>query len=103
VRLSTQGQTLDVLVKVDQAPLIRNFLAGSFTWLLLAGYLVFPGAFTSLRNSNALNKLGNVGKTVLIEVQQGILRVAAVCCLLAALGMGWLWWKCRANHRRARP
>jgi hypothetical protein len=87
-----------MLVKVDQAPFIRNFLAGLFTWLLLAGYVVFPGAFTSLRNAQAANELGKLGKTVLTEVQEGTLWVAAVCCAFAVLGMCWLWRKCRANH-----
>jgi hypothetical protein len=89
---------LDMLVKVDEAPFIRDFLAGLFTWLLLAGYVVFPGAFTSLSNAKALNEFGNVGKTILTEVQKGILFVAAVCCGLSAIGIGWLWRKCRTNH-----
>jgi hypothetical protein len=89
---------LDMLVKVDEAPFIRDFLAGLFTWLLLAGYIVFPGAFTSLSNAKALNEFGNVGKTILTEVQKGILFVAAVCCGLSAIGIGWLWRKCRTNH-----
>jgi hypothetical protein len=89
---------LDMLVQVDEAPPIRDFLASLLTWLLLAGYVVFPGAFTSLSNAKALNEFGNVGKTILTEVQKGILSVAAVCCGLSAIGIGWLWQKCRTNY-----
>jgi hypothetical protein len=87
-----------MLVKVDEAPFIRDFLAGFFTWLLLAGYVVFPGAFTSLRDANALDKIGNVGDTFLTEFQKSILSLVVVYCIVAALGIGWLWWKCCANY-----
>jgi hypothetical protein len=87
-----------MLVKVDETPFIRNLFASFFTWLLLAGYIVFPGAFTSLNKANALDELGNVGKTALTEAQRGILAVAGICCGCAAIGIGWLWWKCRANY-----
>ena len=78
---SLSSRYLEMLVEVDQAPFIINFLAGLFTWLLLAGYIVFPGAFTSLSNANALNEFGNVGKTILTEVQKGIL----VCCSMSVV------------------
>jgi len=34
----------------------HNILAALFSWLTLAGYVVIPGTFTSLRDSE---KLGN--------------------------------------------
>jgi hypothetical protein len=94
----SSSRYLDMLVKVDETPFIRNLFASFFTWLLLAGYIVFPGAFTSLNKANALDELGNVGKTALTEAQRGILAVAGICCGCAAIGIGWLWWKCRANY-----
>jgi len=51
---------------------------------------VFLGAFTSLSKAKALNEFGNVRNTILIEVQKGILSVAAVCCGLLAISIGWL-------------
>lgn len=95
---SLSSRYLDMLVKVDETPFIRNIFASLFTWLLLAGYIVFPGAFTSLSNANDLNKFGNVGKAVLTDIQKSLLWVAGVCCILSALGIGWLWRKCRANY-----
>jgi hypothetical protein len=95
---SLSSRYLEMLVEVDQAPITIDFLAGLFTWLLLAGYIVFPGAFTSLSNANALNEFGNVGKTILTEAQKGILFVAAFCCGLSAVGIVWLWRICRANY-----
>ena len=95
---SLSSRYLDMLVKVDETPFIRNLFASFFIWLLLAGYIVFPGAFTSLSKAKALNEFGNVGNTILTEVQKGIRSVAAVCCGLSAIGIGWLWRKCRTNY-----
>jgi hypothetical protein len=86
----SSSRYVDMLVKVDQTPFIRDFLAGLFTWLLLAGYIVFPRAFKSLDNANTVNELRTVGKTVLAAAQKGLLGFAAVSCILAAIGMGWL-------------
>jgi hypothetical protein len=95
---SLSSRYLEMLVEVDQAPITIGFLAGLFTWLLLAGYIVFPAAFTSLSNANALNEFGNVGKAILTEAQKGILFVAAFCCVLSAVGIVWLWRIYCANY-----
>jgi hypothetical protein len=81
---------LDMLVQVDKASSILDFLASLLTWLLLASYVVFLGAFTSLSKAKALNEFGNVGNTILTEVQKGILSITAVYCGLLAIGIGWL-------------
>jgi hypothetical protein len=85
---------LDMLVKVNETLFIRNLFASFFTWLLLASYIVFPRAFTSLNKAKALNKLGNVRKTVFTKAQRGILAVAGICYRCAAISIGWLWQKC---------
>jgi hypothetical protein len=87
---SLSSRYLDMLVKVDETPFIRNLLASFFTWLLLAGYIVFLRAFTSLNKGGALDELGNVGKAILTEAQKGILAVAGICCRCATIGIGWL-------------
>jgi hypothetical protein len=87
-----------MLVKVDETLFICNLLASFFTWLLLAGYIVFPKAFTSLNKGSALDELGNVRKAILTKAQKGILAVAGICCRYAAIGIGWLWWKCQSNY-----
>ena len=37
-----------MLLSLDAIPRLHNLLASFFTWLLLAGYVVFPATFTSL-------------------------------------------------------
>ncbi|PGG99694.1 hypothetical protein AJ80_09308 [Polytolypa hystricis UAMH7299] len=47
-------QYVEMLLSLDNIPWTYNFLAGLFNWMLLAGYLVVPGTFTSLQKSNAV-------------------------------------------------
>jgi hypothetical protein len=66
---SVTTRYLDMFIELDSIPRLHYILASLFTWLLLAGYVVFPGTFISLRNSNALNGVGSAGKAVLKTFQ----------------------------------
>lgn len=84
-------------VQANAAPAWDNFLAGFFSWLTLAGYVVFPGAFTSLKTSKTLAS-NNVGQVVQDTAKHvPLLILAAVCCGFGTLGTGWLWWIWRGN------
>ena len=77
----------------------RNVLASLFTWLLLAGFIVLPGTFASIRNSQALNRIGKAGKIVVQAVQNlPLLWVAGILCLGGACGISWLWWENYDNY-----
>jgi hypothetical protein len=84
-----QTRYIDMLLQLDKIPRLHNILVGIFTWLLLAGYLVLPGTFTSIRNSRALSDgASKVGKVVVKAVQNlPLLWVAGFCCAIASLGM----------------
>ncbi len=79
-----------MLVEVNKTPFICNFLAGLFIWLLLASYVVFPRAFTSLRNTYAINELRELRKTVLTVAQKKALGLTAACCIYRASSIAWL-------------
>lgn len=72
-----------------------NILAAFFSWILLAGYLVFPGTFTSLRTSTSFRQTTaktEVGKVAYHAVQNfPLLGIAAVCCAVGLCGAAWLW------------
>ena len=91
---------IDMLLEGDEIPTRHNIFASMFTWLLLAGYMVFPGAFTSIRNSRALaDGTGKAGKVVLKAAQNvPLLWIAAICCVLGAVGMSWLGWLWKRNY-----
>ena len=98
---SVQTRYMSMLLHLDEIPRLDTILAGLFTWVLLAGYVVFPGTFTSLRNSKTVKNAGsnsNAEKTVVNTVQNvPLLWLAAICCIIGALGMCWLWWRWQEN------
>lgn len=83
-----------MLLHLDEIPYLYTVLAGLFTWILLAGYIVFPSTFMSLRNSKTIKSAGsnsNTGKKVVDTMQNiPLLWLAAICCIIGVSGMGWL-------------
>ena len=72
--------------------------AGVFSWLLLAGFLVSPSTYASVQESNALNRAGEVGKSVMTAVRNvPLIYVASFACLIGTVGLGLLWKKWRSN------
>ncbi|KAJ5642303.1 hypothetical protein N7490_006303 [Penicillium lividum] len=72
-----------------------NLYASAANWALLAGYLVVPGTFTSLKDSDEVKKAlqGNyAGRVVLSTIQNPPLLVIA-CLFLAAgaITLAWLF------------
>ena len=43
-------QYVNMLLALDDIPKLHNMLAKFFNWILLAGFILFPGTFTSLKN-----------------------------------------------------
>ncbi|CAG7932376.1 unnamed protein product [Penicillium olsonii] len=79
-----------------------NLLASGANWVLLAGYLVIPGTFTSLKESNSVEETlekNNAGRVVLSTIQNPPLLVFA--CLFLVTGatvLGWLFKLYKANY-----
>jgi hypothetical protein len=77
--------------------MVHDILATVSARLLLAGYLVFPGTFTSLRTSAAVQGAAaesEAGTMVYHSVQNvSLLGVAAICCVAGILGMSYEWRK----------
>ena len=46
-------QYVNMLLALDDIPNLHNLLAAFFNWILLAGFILFPGTFTSLKNLGA--------------------------------------------------
>jgi hypothetical protein len=95
---SSSTRYIEMLLQLDKIPKLHNFLASLFTWLLLAGYMILPGAFTSIRNSRTL-AAGNAGKVVVKAAQNLPLRVVGGFCFAAGtIGMFCLWWRWQVNY-----
>ncbi|CAG8236868.1 unnamed protein product [Penicillium olsonii] len=91
-----------MIVEADKIPWEYNVLASSANWVLLAGYLVVPGTFTSLRNSDAVSDTlsqNSAGSAILNTIQNPPLL--AISCVLFVIGtviMGWLFRKHQFNY-----
>lgn len=62
-------QYVNMLLALDDIPFIHNLSAGFFNWILLAGFILFPGTFTSLENLSASNG-GPVSASLINAVTQ---------------------------------
>jgi hypothetical protein len=83
-----------MLLKQDHIPRVHNILAAFFVWLLLAGFLVFPGTFTSIQDSieereedENINDSEAVTAVLRRVKNLPLLAVAIACCVIAAIGM----------------
>ncbi|PTB40413.1 hypothetical protein M441DRAFT_70211 [Trichoderma asperellum CBS 433.97] len=73
--------------------------AGFCSWLLLAGFLVSPSTYASVQHTNALDKSGEVGKSIINAVRNvPLIYIASFACLGATVGLIWLWHRWRLNH-----
>lgn len=93
-----------MLLHLDQIPRIHNILASLFTWILLAGFLVIPGTFTTFKNSDAFKHANEddsseVAHAILSTIRNvGLVYVSAAFCSVGAVGCLWLWFRWRKNY-----
>jgi hypothetical protein len=98
---SFQTRYMEMLLSLDTIPRLHNIYASLFTWILLAGFVVFPGTFVSIKELSDDEELQNNQATsfILRSVKNiPLLVVAAVCCGLGAFGMVWLSIRWRQNY-----
>ncbi|KAF7312680.1 hypothetical protein MIND_00282400 [Mycena indigotica] len=87
---------VNMLLALDSIPMIYNLLTNFFTWILLAGFVLFPGTFTSLQNNPQLGAVGITAVNVIKHVS--LFVIAWVCTGLGVAGMLWLWFRWNANY-----
>jgi hypothetical protein len=87
-------------IEANRMPRLYNILASFFTWILLAGFIVFPGTFTKLRSHvSSTTETGTAGQIAQAAVNNiPLIYIAAFCCVVGALGMCWLWWIWSRNY-----
>lgn len=69
-------------------------------WILLAGFVIFPGTFTRLQAGKFDDKAkSGTQQSILRTVKHvPLLVIAALACGIGASGMVWLWWRWRKNY-----
>ena len=101
---STQTRYMEMLLHLDQIPKLHNILASVFTWILLAGFLVIPGTFTSFKNSAAFKDAdGNDSNKIAHAIVHGMANVglawvSGAFCAIGGLGCLFLWFRWRQNY-----
>lgn len=90
---------MNMLLDLDAVPKVHNMLASFFTWILLAGFIIFPGTFTSIQGLDLDDpSRSDAEKWVLRRVKNvPLLVIAGVCCVIGASGMCWLWYRWQKN------
>lgn len=93
---------INMLLSQDEIPQWHTIAAAACVWLLLAGFLVFPGTFTSLqatiddRDEETMST--KAGEAILGTVKNiPLLVIGAVACGIAAIGMLALLIRHRVN------
>ena len=80
--LSMQTSYIIMSLQVNEVPTQHNILAALYSWLILAGYVIFPSTFTFLKNFHTLDS-STGGKIVQDMVQNvPLLLLAALCCIV---------------------
>lgn len=103
---TTETKYMQMLLHLDRIPRIYNFLAGLFTWILLASFLVIPGTFTSFKNSDMFkniqdneDKSNAVAKAILESANNvGLLWLSGAFCVIGGTGSLFLWARWRKNY-----
>lgn len=91
-----QTRYMEMLLDLDKVPRLHNILAWSFGWLLLAGFVVFPGTFTNLHEQVSENP----GLLELLNHVQTLpfFIVGAVACGIGTIGLFCLAIRWRRNY-----
>ena len=101
---TTQTRYMEMLLHLDRIPRIHNILSSAFTWILLAGFLVVPGTFTSFKNSATFKNAdadnsNEIAHAIVHSIANiGLLWVSGAFCVIGALGCIFLWLRWRKNY-----
>ena len=85
-----------MLRQSDEVQWWWNFAASISSWILLAGFLVLPGAFTSLGRLRLNTETGTAIHQ--LTQQHTLLGFAISFCMFGFLGTGLLWVRHRSNY-----
>lgn len=90
-----------LLLEFERTPFVYSILAPGFAWILLAGYLVLPGTFASLRSSETLKTTATnneIGSNLYDHIERvPLLWVAGILCTIGVIGELAICWKLKRN------
>jgi len=96
---------MEMLLHLDEIPRLYNISASLFTWIILAGYLVVPGTFTTFKETKAFQDAdsnqsdGQVAHDIVNSIAHiGLLWLAGSFCVVGTVGCLALWIRWRQNY-----
>ena len=101
---SVQTRYMTMLLHLDEIPRIYNILCSLFTWIILAGFLVVPGTFTTFKQSDAFKEADDddsneVAHAIVHTVANiGLLWLSGAFCLVGVVGCLCLCLRWRRNY-----
>jgi hypothetical protein len=78
---------MEMYTQANKVPIADNILAALFSWLILAGFVILPGTFTSLKHSTILSS--SKGREIIQKTVQNIplLLIAGVIYIIRIIGI----------------
>lgn len=97
---SANTKYMQMLLDLDSVPKWHNVVVAIAAWMLLAGFVIFPGTFASMQSINDNDTgVSSVEGWVLHHVRNlPLLVVGGVCCGVGALVMTAFWLRWRRNY-----
>jgi hypothetical protein len=101
---STPTRYMEMLLHLDEIPRMHNILASLGTWIILAGFLVVPGTFTTFKQSKAFqeaddNNGDEVAHAIVHSIANiGLLWLSGSFCVAGTAVCLWLWVTWRHNY-----
>lgn len=101
---SVPTRYVEMLLHLDEIPRIYNIGASLFTWIILAGYLVIPGTFTTFKQSEAFQEADDddsneVTHAIVHSIANiELLWLSGAFCAVGLVGCLGLWFRWRQNY-----
>ena len=73
-----------------------NLAAISFSWILLAGFIILPGKVEPIDKLLAKTQASRDAHDLALKIP--FIAVASVCCTVGSGGILWLWFRFRFNY-----
>jgi hypothetical protein len=108
---AAQTPYMTMLLSLDRIPRLHNILVAVFVWVLLAGFVVIPGSFTSAKRKQEGETVqipigggsggdgsGGGAKLALTPANTAAMVVGFVCIVAGTFGSAWLALRWRRNY-----
>ncbi|KAK4038027.1 hypothetical protein C8A01DRAFT_38055 [Parachaetomium inaequale] len=109
---AAQTPYMNMLLSLDRIPRMHNILVSFYVWILLAGFVIIPGSFTSVKRKQENETVqlpistgagttgadGSGEKLALTPANTAAMVIGFVCIVAGTFGSAWLALRWRRNY-----